>query len=82
MGNRKLPRPVPRDQVKPTPSPPPPPRTTRLVVTIRSAKCSLVCSEEIRCPACQLLVPPNVKHECEVDGPIRVVRNLLNAQTR
>jgi hypothetical protein len=53
----------------------PPAARVRLVTTILSGRCTVLCSEAITCPLCHLPVPPNTKHECEVDGPIRVVRN-------
>lgn len=55
--------------VKPTPPPAPP-----LRVTLKG-ECSVYSTDGLTCFLCGQYVPPNIHHECTVDGGVRTVRN-------
>lgn len=63
------------------PAPVPPDKRGRLVVTSvrinRTARCTVICSEAIQCPSCGHTVPPNTRHECQVEDGVKVIKNVL-----
>lgn len=83
MGDRKQPRPVPTDQVRPDPPPPPPRKRssfsmaigelTRVIKgdidTTSYGRCYIYSTEPTTCPLCKAAVPANTKHECSQPAP-------------
>lgn len=64
MGDRKAPRPVPTNQVRPAPPPAPPrKRVPAVEVTVRVVgACALFSTEPMTCPFCGTFVPANTHH--------------------
>lgn len=78
MANRKAPRQIDRNQVKPPAPPAPPRRIKKIDLTFRDVFSSAFIvndGAEMVCNSCRTTVPPNVIHECEVNGGVRTVRN-------